>query len=78
MSQTETNTITITVGEYLFEFSSFQKWVAKAASWFRNSGLRDGHGLCVDSLGRICATGKEMMRARDEGTFPVKVYRKVF
>lgn len=73
----ESNTLTITVGEFMFEFTSYEQWVKKASSWFKNNGLRDGHAICVDTIGRICRTGKQFMRARDEKTFPVRVYRAV-
>lgn len=67
--------LTVHVGEFLFEFSSFGQWVAKASSWFTNTGVRGEECLCVDAAGRLCRIGKQFMRARDEGTFPVRVYR---
>lgn len=50
-------------------FSTFVQWLNKSLTWI-NSG-----DLCIDSAGRICTIGRDFMRARDEGTFPVKVYR---
>ena len=69
--------LTVSVGEFLFEFSSFERWVAKAAGWFTSAGVRSDDCICVDSVGRICTCGKQFMRARDEGTFPVRVYVSV-
>lgn len=68
------NNIPITVGELLFQFSSFAQWVGKASSWFRNSGVTSERTICVDIKGRVCRTGKEFMRARDDGSFPIRVY----
>jgi hypothetical protein len=30
--------------------------------------------FCVDAQGRRCNVGKDFMRARDEGTFPVRYF----
>ena len=48
------------------EFRSFEQWVNKGQSW-----LRGGSWQLVDARGRLCFTGADMMRARDEGAFPV-------
>lgn len=77
MSDAKTNTLTVTVGEYLFEFRSFEHWVAKASGWFRSYRVRSDDCIGIDTAGRICPTGKQYMRARDEGTFPIRVYRAV-
>lgn len=66
--------ITLTVSGLLFEFSSFTKWQNKGASWYANCGVAPRDTIAVDAVGRICRNGKGFMRARDEGTFPVKVY----
>ena len=73
---TKSNTITVTVGEFIFEFETFTDWVNHAASWFRSVRHPDA-AMCIDAIGRVCKTGREFMRANDEGTFPVKVYRTV-
>jgi hypothetical protein len=67
--------IEVIVGRFEFEYTSFEQWVSKAWSWFGNARLRGDQVLCVDAAGRVCLTGREFMRARDEGTFPIKVYR---
>lgn len=72
------NKIEVTVGILEFEFMSYMQWVNKATSWFKNARLRGDKSLCVDAAGRVCLTGREFMRARDEGTFPIKVYRATF
>jgi hypothetical protein len=67
-------------------FDNFEQWVAKATSWltrhplYRNTehgeskGYRGRHftAICFDTAGRICRNGGDMMRARDEGCFPVR------
>jgi hypothetical protein len=66
-------------------FDSFEQWVNKANSWLRRhpqynnvehgkAGYRGTHftALCFDTAGRICRNGADMMRARDEGCFPVR------
>jgi hypothetical protein len=51
------------------EFATFQEWVRRAAS--RIGGT---DALCADAKGRICRIGHDMMRARDEGAFPVRFW----
>lgn len=55
-------------------FHTFDKWVSGAERHL--TGVVDSNGrplsaMCVDSLGRRCCNGRDFMRARDEGTFPV-------
>jgi hypothetical protein len=69
--------LSIMVGEELFAFSSFENWVKTAAGLFRSYRVRSDETLCVDSVGRICRVGKQFMRARNEGTFPIRVFRAV-
>lgn len=59
--------------DYRGEWSSFDRWCDCAS---KDIGPRSGiaHPLCVDAVGRVCFIGKQFMRARDEGTFPVKFY----
>jgi hypothetical protein len=51
------------------EFLSFEQWVNKATSWIGGT-----NPLCVDAQERICRSGGDMMRARDEGAFPVRFW----
>ena len=52
------------------EFATFQTWVNKATSWIGGT-----NPLCADTKGRVCRNGGDMMRARDEGAFPVRFWR---
>jgi hypothetical protein len=67
----------VTLGPEVFRFTSHQEWVNKAQSWFRNrmpiEAQRSRRYLAVDAVGRVCMIGRDFMRARDEGTFPVMV-----
>jgi hypothetical protein len=62
-------------------FDSFDQWVNRASSWLTcHSDYNDGSvthydrftAICFDTEGRICRIGADFMRARDEGTFPVR------
>jgi hypothetical protein len=68
------NKLTITVGKLLFQFDSFEEWVGTAQAKYHTAGTTHHWTICVDDLGRVCVSGKEFMRARDERCFPVKVY----
>lgn len=71
----ETNTMEITLGQYLFKFDNFDEWCDKAKGMFKRAGILGcNYHLCIDTKGRICPTGKEFMRARDENAFPIKVF----
>ncbi|WP_420104526.1 hypothetical protein [Bosea sp. (in: a-proteobacteria)] len=66
-------------------FDTFDQWVSRASSWLtrhpehnntelgEEKGWRGHHftAMCFDTLGRRCRNGGDMMRARDEGAFPV-------
>lgn len=69
-----TDAVSVKVKREMFRFESEQHWVCKAQSWFSNSGVRRGHYICVDSLGRVCEKGSEFIRATREGTYPITVY----
>ncbi|MGN6491196.1 MAG: hypothetical protein ACTHLE_04310 [Agriterribacter sp.] len=58
---------------YLFEFRSFSDWVNNANKRFKPYSLRYST-LCIDKNGKVCHDGKDMMHARDNNLFPVKVY----
>ena len=66
--------VTIWVGNEVFEFADYDNWCDTAKVKFSRAGLRGDNAVCVDARGRICLSGKEFMRARDQGTWPVKVY----
>lgn len=51
------------------EFACFQTWVNKATSWIGGT-----NSLCADAQGRVCRIGADFMRARDEGTYPVRFW----
>lgn len=82
MSVESSNEVTLKLGECLFEFTSFDNWCDTAKSKFKRHGVSGstvGHmfAICVDAKQRVCVSGKEFMRARDEGAFPVRAYRLV-
>ena len=56
-------------------FNTFAAWVNKASSWLTRHPDYDPtsfRATCYDARGRLCKSGKDFMRARDENTFPVK------
>ena len=67
--------ITVNAGDEVFSFSSFENWCDTAKGKFASAGLHGDDSICVDTQGRICQKGLEFMRARDDGSFPVRVYR---
>lgn len=67
--------IMVKVGEEAFRFNKFSDWINSAGSLFEIAELRGADALCVDAKGRVCLRGKEFMRARDDGSFPIVVYR---
>lgn len=59
------------------EFRDHQDWVSFASKRLTVATDSNGHPLsamCVDTLGRRCHNGRDMARARDEGTFPVRYF----
>lgn len=59
------------------QFDTFAQWVNRASIWLTGRTGSVGEELrpiCVDTLGRRCHNGKDFMRARDEGTFPVRFF----
>lgn len=55
-------------------FASFNEWLNWA---FLLTAHKDYHpttfrAICFDTQGRLCSIGKDFMRARDEGTFPIR------
>lgn len=68
------NTRSITLGEELFTFTDHQNWVNLAQLFYRSSGVPSHDCVAIDAAGRICTRGLHFMRARDEGTYPIRVY----
>jgi hypothetical protein len=63
------------MSEHNQRFDTYQQWVNNASSWLtRHPDYRAGrfHAICYDTMGRLCQCGGDMMRARDEGAFPVR------
>ena len=52
------------------QFLSFEQWVNKAPTWIQG-------GVCLDNTGRVCSSGADFERARDENTFPITVMHRV-
>ncbi len=50
-------------------FTNFSEWVNKATAWIGGT-----NALCVDTKGRVCRNGGDMMRAREEAAFPVSFW----
>jgi len=69
--------INITVGDEVFQFSDFENWCDTAKRKFSSAGLHSEDTICVDSWGRVCICGKEFMRARDDGSYPVRVFESL-
>lgn len=60
--------------EYIATFTSFQDWVNRAARVLKSTGKYQ-QLVCVDGMSNVCLIGEDFMIARDNGHFPVKVYR---
>lgn len=59
------------------EFCSHADWVNFASKRLTVADDSNGNPLpaiCVDALGRRCANGRDMARARDEDAFPVRYF----
>jgi hypothetical protein len=67
-------TISISVGPELFTIPSFELWKYRAKEQFDGCGHHYRRTIAVDARGRVCATGREFMRARDSAAFPIRVY----
>lgn len=65
------------VADVLGQFDTFDDWVnhaPRALTGFTGSVGEEIRPICIDSLGRRCHLGADFMRARDEGTFPVRYF----
>lgn len=69
------NTVTVTLGEKLFEFSSKQDWINKGPRIWRVHQATDGIAISIDAMGRICQCGADFSRAARDNSYPVTVYR---
>ncbi len=66
-----TNAILMSTGEAVFrQFTSYEQWVAKAATWIRG-------GICLDNEGRNLKCGKDMKEAEAAGRFPVTIMHRM-
>lgn len=63
------------MAEHNQQFDSFQQWVNMAPYWLTGHpkyNERFYRAVCFDTKGRRCMVGADFMRARDEGTFPIR------
>ncbi|MVA23187.1 hypothetical protein V6582_17810 [Agrobacterium vitis] len=61
----------------LGQFDTFNDWVdhaQRALTGFKGSVGEELKPICIDNVGRRCNVGKDFMRARDEGAFPVRYF----
>ena len=61
-------------GLQLFQFTSFEQWVARATQYFQFAGVEASDVVCLDTQGRTCRCGADFARARDDDSFPVAAY----
>jgi len=71
--------VQVQLGPVAIEFATFGDWVNKAQRRFcelaaTNRNAAQKRYLSIDAAGRVCMIGSDFMRARDENTFPVRVY----
>lgn len=74
---TESSELVVLKPKWEGQFDTFEKWVARAHILLpgrKGSVGQDLPAICVDALGRRCHVGKDFMRARDEGAFPVRFF----
>jgi protein gp37 len=58
-------------GEMVFrQFKTFDQWVNKASTWVKG-------GVGLDRTGAVLEIGGDVMKARDEGRFPVTIMNRV-
>jgi len=65
----------VQLGDELFRFTSLQHWSNKAQGWFLGASVPPGDTVCIDAQGRLCRYGAQFMRAQEEGSYPIVVYR---
>lgn len=69
------NTVTVTLGEKLFEFASKQDWVNKGPRIWRVHQATEHRSIAIDTKGRICQMGAHFSRAELDQSYPISVYR---
>lgn len=62
--------------DWMGQFDTFDDWLNHATRALTGvQGLVcDIPAVCIDTKGRRCFSGAEFMRARDEGTFPIRYF----
>ena len=70
-------TISVSVGELLFQFDNMNQWINRAQRIWKMHGVKSEHTICIDSVGRIVTKGAEFIRADREGTYPISVYLQI-
>ena len=76
------STVTVSLGEFLFEFGSEVEWSNKGQAWYAsvkgrlasNRRETDRGTIAIDARGRVCEFGRHFMRATAEKAYPIKVY----
>jgi hypothetical protein len=66
--------VIVNLGPELFQFGSFSGWVNHAQRAWKQIGVKSSDTICLDAQDRPCWIGRDFMKARDEGTFPVRVF----
>jgi len=66
--------MSMSLGPELFRFDNFDDWCDHAQRRFEVHYVHLSDVVCVDGANRICRIGRQFMRARDEGMFPIRVY----
>lgn len=58
----------------LFTFTTYEHWQNVAPELYDRHQARPHNSLALDALGRPCTHGAHFGRARDEQTYPIRVY----
>lgn len=66
---------TISHGPELTRFFTFADWSERGHMLYRSRDGGPAHVVHVDSRGRVCTRATHYLRARDEETFPITVYK---
>ena len=68
--------LTIFVGDELFAFNNFADWVRNAKELFANNRPASANAICLDTKGRVCTFGEDFAIARDDDSFPIRVFAR--